>query len=333
MFNFSDLQSEVKRRSLKNQSGSDLDTAVKNIINTSLFRLSRESLWRQLRRTTTLAITTSTEEFNLPVQVSYRMFMWHEDYGYPYVMRYMPSHEFYLTGVERDETGTPTHYRMWGEDMALEQPASASIVSIASSASSDQNIQVTVFGIVSGYPDYEVITTNGSDGTTSVNGVKSFTSIDRITKSSSSDGRITVTTNAGAETIAVLPVGDTTAGVRYRKIQLYPNANTAFTMNINYYKEPFRLVNAGDVHDLGQEFDEAIILLAVAKVNFESNKDEGDKFYALYKDELRTLRKHNIDKVDFFPKLGRPVDSPSSGLIHPQLSYSQVGSAYGPRIY
>ena len=33
-------------------------------------------------------------------------------------------------------------------------------------------------------------------------------------------------------------------------------------MNVKYYKDAYRLVNTGDVHDLGQDFDEAIILLS-----------------------------------------------------------------------
>ncbi len=333
MYLYSDLKSEVKRRSLKNQSATEFDMAVGTAINTSLLRLAREALWRQLRRTTSLTIGTSQEEFNLPVQVTYRMFMWHEDYGYPYVMRYIPAHEFYSTGVDKDETGTPTHYRKRRKEMVLEQPSSTSAVTISSSVAADDNIQVTVFGIVSGYPDSEVITTNGADGTTPAAGAKSFTTIERIVKASSSTGRITATTNGAAVTTAVLPVGDTTAGIRYRKIQLYPQADSSFSMNINYYKEPYRLVNDGDVHDLGQEFDEAIMLLAVSKINFESNKDEGEKFYALYQDELKTLKKHNIDKVDFFPKLERPFADYTSNMLHPFLSFQQVGGSYGPRTY
>ena len=48
--NFKDLQDEVKRRATRDQSGTQFDTATKNIINTSLFRIARDAPWRVLRR-------------------------------------------------------------------------------------------------------------------------------------------------------------------------------------------------------------------------------------------------------------------------------------------
>ena len=55
-YTYKDLQDEVKRRSVKDQAGTQFDTAVKNIINTSLFRISREALWKPLRRKSKFAV-------------------------------------------------------------------------------------------------------------------------------------------------------------------------------------------------------------------------------------------------------------------------------------
>lgn len=330
---FSDLQNEVKRRATRDQAGTEFDTAIKNVINSSLFRIGKDALWKNLRRTTTITTVASTEAYNLPPQVSDRFFMWHEEYGYPFVMNYIPEQKFLSLNVDRDTTGTPTHYRTWTTDMILAQPSAASVITIASSSTADTNIGVTVFGIVSGYPDSEVITTNASNGTTATAGSKSFTSVDRIVKNASTAGRITATSNATAVTVSVLPVGDTTAAIMFRKVKLYPVPSSAFTMNVYYYKDMYRLVNDGDVHELGQDFDEAVILLSTAKINFETNQDEGVKFFELYKDEIRSLRKDNVDKIDWFPKLGRQGDSMSDPMVHSQLSFRQVGANYGPRVY
>src|SRR5882672_11647535 len=60
-FAFSDLQVEVKRRATKNQGGTTFDTGIKNMINTSMWRVAREARWRSLRRTATFnTITTYT---------------------------------------------------------------------------------------------------------------------------------------------------------------------------------------------------------------------------------------------------------------------------------
>ena len=284
---FLDLQNEVKERATRNQGGTTFDTATKNAINTSLFRLSRECPWKQLRRKThfltdapyttgsgsvsvtedngtvtvtgatfitnnikvgrrvdlggssskysigsitgettfTLADsktydgTTSTtqtykiygtEEYNLPIQAGRIALVWHEDYGYPYPLSYVTDTDFIEAGIDIDTDGTPTHYRQWGEDCVIEQPYAASVLRVTSSSASDTSKSITVFGTVSGYPDYETITTNASDGTTAVSGTKSFTSIERVVKDSSTVGRITVDSNSANVTVAVLPVGDAT---------------------------------------------------------------------------------------------------------------------------
>jgi hypothetical protein len=270
------------------------------------------------------------EEYVLPIQSGHRMFMWHEGFGYPFRMNYITDTDFYQHGVYLTVKYIPTHYRMWGSDMALTQVRQPSIISVSSSESGDTSKQITVFGTVSGYPDYEIINTNASDGTTVANGTKIFSSVERIVKYTTTAGRITCTANSAGDTVAVLPVGDTTAGPLYRKIQLYPLPNKVFPIHLQYYKDPYRLVNDGDVHELGDEFDEAIILLATGKIKAEANLAEGDKFFALWQDEIRSLKRTNVDKFDWFPTLRRPRQASSDALAAPNLLYRQAGASFGP---
>lgn len=411
MFTFLDLQNEVKRRSTRNQGGTEFDTATKNIINTSLFRIARECPWRVLRRkasfdtetsyTTgtgavsvtngsknfsvtgatfitdniqvgrrikfgtdsgyytiktitsetagtiernyagTSSTTTSyeilpTEEYNLPIQVNpTRDFLWHQAYGYPFMMNYITEPDFRGYGVDDIQTGVPLVYRTWGQDMIITQPVTASVMRVYSSSSSDTSINITVFGTVSGYPDYEVITTNASNGTTAVSGSKSFSSVERIAKGATSVGRITVDANSGADIVAVMPVGDTTAGIMYSKVQLWPLPDDIYPISVYYYKDPFRLVNDNDIHELGQEFDEAIILLSVAKVKYETSLNtDGDRFFALYQDEVRSLRRTNMDKIDWLETLKKPRDSRGRDAISNGrgITYGQIGPNFGPMV-
>lgn len=405
MFTFLDLQNEVKRRAIRDQSGTQFDEAVKNVINTSLFRLAREANWRSLRRKDTITTKTSydtgsgvgsytnasttitcatalwnttgginpgrriklsgdstyytikfipddavivldkaysgsatnagtyeilgQEEYALPAQCSHRMFMWHEEYGYPLMMNFLTDQEFYASSNQIVTEGIPTCYRMWSENMLLRQPPDTGLLYFSSSSLSDLNIPVTFFGMVSGYPDFETVYTSATDGTTTIATTKQFTTVERIVKGATSVGRITVTSAAGGLTIAVLPVGDSTAGIMYSKVQLWPLPNSAFNINVQYYKDPFRLVNNTDVHELGQEFDEALILLSVAKLKFENSQEEGKSFMDLYIDEVRTLRRNNVDKIDWFPKMKRPFSDVSGNVGNTILNYSQIGSYYG----
>lgn len=272
------------------------------------------------------------EEYNLPPQVGKVAFLWHEYYGNPCVLNYTPSFDFLGFGTNLVTEGTPTEYFAWAEDMVLRQPNSASVVNIVSSSASDTTGQVTIFGTVSSYPDQETLNLNG---TTTVAGSKSFSKIERIVKDASTVGRITATTNSGNVTIAVLPTGDTTAGITYKKVRLWPVPNNVFPMNIWYYKMPWRMVNDDDVHELGQEFDEALINLTVSKLRYQNNSKEGDRFLALYSDEIKSLRKTNADKLDFLDTLKSNEQSRKYNprMMNSLLSYSQLGGQYGPGSY
>lgn len=406
MLLFSDLVTEVKSMAIRDQGGTEFDNVIKNGINEAIFRIARETPWKQLRRTTTFdtktSYTTGTgavtvtngsknvtvtgatfltdgievgrrislggsnlrytivtitgettltvdinydgtssstqsysilpkEEYALAAQATQIGCLWHEAFGYPYVMQYVPNLEFLQSQTTMFYTAVPRYYREWNMDMVLRQPNSASAVTIVSSSASDTTPTVTVFGLVSGYPDQETITLNG---TTSAVGTKSFSTIDRIVKNATTVGRITATTNSANVTVAVIPVGDGTAGIMYNKVRLWPLPSSVFPMNVWYYKQPWRLVNDQDVHELGQEFDNAIVMLATAKIRYQNNQKEGDRFLALYTDEIKSLKKSNGDKIDFLNVLKRPEESRTrDAYLNPNLAFSQLGGYYGPSSY
>lgn len=272
------------------------------------------------------------EEYVLPPQVSHRMFLWHRQYGYPVQMGFVPDQEFRSYGITDTTIAVPDFYRMWGQNMIIEQPIEPSVISVSSSSSSDTSCAITIFGTVSGYPDYEIINVNG---TSTVAGTKVFSSVERVSKSASTVGRITATSNSANVINAVMPVGDTTAGIMYSKIQLWPLPNAVGEIYCDYYKDPYRLVNDNDIHELGSDFDESIILLAVAKLKYENSQSEGDRFYAMYKDELQSVKKTNVDKIDWIKKLKRPWDNSLRARLQRNLTYLQIGSTgnFGPMSY
>jgi hypothetical protein len=405
---FSELQDEVKRRATRDQGGTQFDTAIKNAINTSLFRLGRECPWLQMRRKHTFAtvgtytigtlvavngsnvfngsafpytafltnmtvgrrikIGSSTqryvvteingdmqfktnlnydgvsasglsymlygqEEYNMPEQLGRVGGIWHEKLGFPYLMEYTTDLDFYSASSPIENQYIPIYYRMWGENWVIQQPFSPSVVTVVSSSVTDgTSVTITVTGDVAGYPDTETITTNG---TTSVSGSKVFQNIERVSKNATSVGRITVSTNSTNCTVAVLPTGLTTSGMQYRKIQVWPLPSDVFNINVQYYKEPYRLVNDGDIHELGMEFDEAILLLACSKIKYAENQKEAQNFFSLYKDELAVLRRYNMDRnLDWRPILKRPSQRRGRrGFLNKNIVWDQLGGNYGPQQY
>jgi hypothetical protein len=267
------------------------------------------------------------EEYTLPAQCGQLAFMYHEAFNYPYIMKYIPNLEFWQSSTTMFYSAIPIYYKTWISDMVLQSPIAPSVVTVSSSSASDVTQKVIVFGLVNGYPDQEALSLNGL---TSVNGTKSFSKIDRIIKDSSSVGLITCTSNSAKVTLAVIPVGDNTAGIQYKKVSLWPLPSVVTPINVWYYKQPWRLVNDYDVHELGQEFDHAIVLLTTAKIRYQNSSTEGNSFMAMYADEIKSLKKVNGDKLDFINVLKRPEDSRFLGEgIHPQLLYRQLGGTFG----
>ena len=84
---------------------------------------------------------------------------------------------------------------------------------------------------------------------------------------------------------------------------------------------------------MGQEFDEAIILLAVSKVKGEAEIKQGTTtFFSMWQDEMRSLKKTNVDKIDWFPTLKKPRESKTHfSRVHPFLQHRQAGAFYGYR--
>ena len=267
-------------------------------------------------------------EYSLPMQIDHRAFLWHEDFGYPYRMFYVPDQTFYDTRVILNQKYTPTHYRMWGENFVKTQVPTATPLSIVSSNSGDTTSKIMIFGEVDCIPNYEEISLNG---TTPVLTTSSFSSVERVSRSATTIGKITVTSSRGNYNIVTIPAGNTTAGVKYCKVQLFAMPTRVFNMNVHYYKDPFALVNDNDIHELGQEFDEAILLLSVAKIKYQENQTEGDKWFALFTDEVNNLKKNNVDKIDWLPILKRPSQDRTDPFVVKNLLYRQIGPTYGPQ--
>jgi len=404
MFTYKDIQDEIKRRALRNQSGTEYDEEIKNIANTSLLRIAREAKWRQLRRKThfdtitsytsgtgymtvtqssstfTLSTTagsfwtdkieigrkinfgtsswdytirtfstatsgtidilyrgtTSTattyeiypqEQYNLPVQVDHRCILWHEDYGYPFRMYYIPDQTFIDAGVNLVEKNVPTNYRMWGENTAMAQPTTASPLVVTLTSTTDAAVEVTIAGKVAGYPHYEKLKV--STGTTS-NTAYEFDSVERVSKDSNTAATITITDSRSGYTVAVLPAGDTTESIKYSKVQVYPLPNRVFPIHVFYYKDPYKMVNDDDIHELGHKFNEAIVLLSVAKIKYQDSQSEGDKWLDMYNDEIKSLKKTNVDKIDWLPILERPNQGRTDPFVTKSMQYKQAGAYFGP---
>jgi len=317
---FANLVAQVNRDLNKVGAGGVQTTQAKFWVNRSLHTLRGEARWAPLRRKLTLSTVASQEEYRLPIEWGDIGLMWHEGFGYPFTLENISDHSFYGFGFDLDVTGTPKFYRLWGESGVEAQPSSASVITVVSSASSGDNTQtIRIQGIVGGVPDFENISLNND---TSVNGTKSFTRVDRISKSGSTKGRVTVTSNAAAVTVATFPAGGIYDSLSFFLMQLWPIPDAVLTLNAETYQRVYDLVDDNDVSPFGPEFDQAIVIYAdylgslQATVTNPNASVTADGFYKAYLREvsrLRSLFERNEDRVFALQERGTPQASRSRG--------------------
>ena len=128
-----------------------------------------------------------------------------------------------------NDTGTTTHYLIL-DKTTLTQPTSASTISVSSSSASDTTQTVFIKGYDSnGYEDYESIALTG---TTPVVSTKTYSRLKTISKSAATTGTVTLTSNSGAVTNAVL--SRQMLDYRIKVIRFVQIPNQAMVIEINY---------------------------------------------------------------------------------------------------
>ena len=258
-----------------------------------------------------------TEEYSLPYDWGDLGFFWHEIYGYPFKLSQASGREFYDSNLTLDDSDIPQLYRLWGEDGVLAQPSTASVLSVVSSDAGDTSQTVRVSGIVSNYPDFEDFDLNGVGA---VAGSKSFTRIDRVAIFDSAEspkanaGRVTITSNTGAVTNAVIPVNFINRSLSFNKIQLYPIPNDEYVINVECYDRLFDLVDDNDVCPLGKEYDEAIILWACyIGRKYDQDSTQAEVMRKDFEREISRLRAWNNKDNDYFKYFRSRDDSLTKG--------------------
>lgn len=171
-----------------------------------------------------------------------------------------PQAPYLLTSVKEDTfdravpnptaTGNPSYARLFEVVGVDTQPSSASIITLVSSDGTDTTQKVLVKGLVGGYLDYEQVSLNG---TTSAVTSKSFSAVYALTKSDTTAGYVTATSNAGVVTNGVLAPQDKT--LRLRKIRLYPIPSSTLTITVKGYGVPPLMTHAYEDAEIPVRWD------------------------------------------------------------------------------
>jgi len=217
---------------------SAMATIIGRFVNKRYFQILRTINWDCTRPDYTLT-TTSVQEYVLP-----------DDFGKEISVRDTTNGlELGRTDIQRlitdypdsfDDSGSAARYYI-REDNVQDQPTSASVLAIVSSSASDTTQTILIRGVSSGVETSESVTLTGL---TSVNTTNSYTRVKAISKSAVTVGKITVTSNSGAVTEAILPPKVTES--RYKLIGFHYIPSTAIVVAIPYIIKPLPLIENND---------------------------------------------------------------------------------------
>ena len=161
-------------------------------------------------------------------------------------------------------SGDPRNYYILGSFGVNAQPSSASALSFASDATSD-NGSIRINGFVSGVYTTEEVTLNGTSAVASSN---SYTTVERITKiqedTTNHAGTVTVTSNSAAVTVVKIPFHMDSP--THLWVEFYPKPDAAITYTVRAEMNKPNLINDGDWPDIDEDFHDAILYLAAGEV-------------------------------------------------------------------
>ena len=220
----------------------------------------RHHLWSFLKRKTTFATVSGTEDYVMERDVDKIAVL--RQTSTDIKLKQVPDEIFFNDIPDPTASGSPRLYRQWEIEGVSTRLASADEVDVVSSSASDgTSFTATVLGYVSGRLISEVYTLNG---TTTVNGSNTFDARELfVAKSGVTTGNITFSKDSDASTLVVLGPQETSP--RFKVITLYPKPDSAITMYLEYYKTIRELFNDSDVPEFHEKWHYVVRLGALAK--------------------------------------------------------------------
>jgi hypothetical protein len=222
-------------------STSAMSSLIKSYINDRMAEvLKRTNILDVNRADYSFSTTSGTEDYILPSDFGKEIIV-RDATNKVNLSRVDSQSNVMLNPYSTDDTGVVKQYVILDKTYQ-EQPSSASVISFVSSSASDTSQIMYVKGFDSnGYEDYEQKQING---TTTVSTTKSFSRIVSVSKSALTSGTITVTSNSGAKTIAVMSRAMLEYRVKVMRLVNIPNAT--LTIDVIYIPKMLPMVQDYD---------------------------------------------------------------------------------------
>lgn len=219
---------------------SAMQTIIKVYANNAYREILRRVNWDAINQTYTISAVAGTQDYALPSDFGKELYVLDttndielDFISLPELIQNFPSTTSSQGLVER--------YCVFLDNI-LTQPSAASLVTFSSSSSADTTQSVFIKGTNSS--DLEISETITLNGTTGVLTTLSYKTVSAVSKSSSTTGVITGTSNSGAVTIASM--SSAVLDYKVRKLRLHQVPTNALTIKAPYHVKPSPLTNDYD---------------------------------------------------------------------------------------
>jgi hypothetical protein len=194
------------------------------------------------------------------------------------------------------QTGKVTRYTILSKPVR-NQPTSSSTLAVVSASASDTTQTVYIVGRDSGTAEIsESVTLNG---TTTVTTTNTFSEIRSITKSAGSTGRVTITSNGGANIVAIMSPADKAYSIKSIRLNYTPDS--VITIAMPYIMIPYPLSSDYDqpVVDCATSIELGATMMAWRYKRQFSKANEYERQYERSLDTLVWNKENSFNKPVF----------------------------------
>lgn len=173
-------------------------TIIGTFINRRYFQILRTINWKNVYPDYSFSTVVGTQRYVLPNDFGKAIAC--NDITNDVEISALSLEELYSTYKTIDDSGTVERYSIL-DDTVQAQPTSSSVLALVSSSAADTTQTVLIRGISGGVEVYESVTLTG---TTPVNSTNAYTRVKAISKSAVTAGKVTITSNSAAVTVATI---------------------------------------------------------------------------------------------------------------------------------
>lgn len=257
-------------------------TIIKTYANDTYFDILKRTNFKEIDYDYSFSTVAATQDYAMPSNFGKELSVYDATNKIPL------DHIDYQLLIEQfvdsiSSQGTVERYTIFSSPVR-KQPTSASTLSITSSSALDTTQTIRIKGTDSnGVELDESVTVTGTSAAVSTN---TYLKVRSITKSATTTGRITITSNAAAVTVAIMSPADLDYRVKIMRLHEVPSS--VLTINVPYIILPYPLSNDYDTPVL--DCSDVLELGTTAKAwRYKRQFSKAMDFQNLYEQGIQTL--------------------------------------------